>query len=61
MENYSHKSKTELIAEIKKLRQVVDQSAPSTNNLMQQCDDLTLINDLNTAVIQQKPLADILS
>ncbi|MDO9547807.1 MAG: GAF domain-containing protein [Candidatus Marinimicrobia bacterium] len=61
MENYSHKSKVELLAEIQILRQALDRPTPNAHNLMQQCDDLTLINDLNTAVIQQKPLADILS
>ena len=61
MEINNHKSKTELIAEITKLREVIDQSAPGANNLMQQCDDLALINDLNTAVIQQKPLTHIFS
>ncbi|MBU0711713.1 GAF domain-containing protein [bacterium] len=57
----NHKSKTELIAEIQKLRQALDQSTPNVNNLMRQCDDLTLINDLNAAVIQQKPLNYLLS
>ena len=61
MDIYNQKSKAELIAEIQKLRQTLDQSTPKSNNLMQQYDDLALINDLNTAVIQQKPLTYIFS
>lgn len=56
---YPHKSKTELITEIQMLRQALEQSAPNAYKLLQQCDDLALINRINTAVIQQKPMASV--
>ncbi len=62
MDQYSQKTRQELIKEIKILQQslAARKEEQSQNDLMNQRDDLTLINDLNTAVIQQKPLTYIL-
>ena len=67
MDSYSSKSKTELIAEIQELKRLVNSSDANNKNTMtihdfvQQCDDLSLINGLSSAVIQKKPFKDILS